>query len=95
MNEAELREWLGLTPADLRVYIGAAAIVAMYFVRSLVADTVLAVIAIASTLAACPIGMQRDEELSDFTNIVKRIAYPMCVVAAAFFVWLNFARWNS
>ena len=77
------------------VYVGAAAIVAMYFVVSVMVDGVLALIAVASTVAACPIGMRHDENLSDFTNRIRRAAYPLCVVGALFFIAVNYMVWNT
>jgi len=78
----ELREWLGLTLADLLVYLGTAAVLAMYFVKDSTLDALLAMSAIALTLAACPLGMKRDPQVSDFTNSVKSWAYPICVLVA-------------
>jgi len=43
MANRELREWLGITFADLLVYVGAAAIVAMFFVSNPTVDVALAV----------------------------------------------------
>jgi hypothetical protein len=91
----ELREWFGLTPADALVYLGAAAIICMYFVQSPLADGALSLVALAATIGACPIGMRRDEKVSDLTNQVKKFAYPACVVLALAFIFVNFAAWNS
>jgi hypothetical protein len=79
----ELREWLGLTPADLLVYLAAAAVVALFFVSDPTADALLAVAGVGLALAACPLGMTRDPLVSDFTNGVKLVSYPACVLMAA------------
>ena len=91
----ELREWFGLAPADGLVYLGAAAIICMYFVQSPLIDGVLSAIALAATIGACPIGMRRDEAVSNATNQVKRFAYPACVLLALVFIVINYAAWNS
>ena len=76
----ELREWLGLTPADLIVSVAVIALVAMYFVSDPVVDVVLAAIGLLLTVAACPVGMKRDPELSSFTNTAKLVSYPIFVL---------------
>ena len=80
MANRELREWLGLTLADLIVYLGTAAIVAMFFVNDATVDMVLAGVGVVLAIAACPLGMKRDPEVSGFTNLVKIVAYPACVL---------------
>lgn len=95
MNRSELREWLGITPADGLVYIASAAIVAMYFAQSAWVDGVLGTIALAGTVAACPLGMKSNPALSAFTNRLKRVAYPICVAVAVLFIWVNYAVWNA
>ena len=82
MSNRELREWLGITFADLLVYLAVAAIAAMFFVTNPTTDIVLAVVGIALSIAACPFGMKRDPEVSRFTNGVKMVAYPGCVILA-------------
>ena len=94
MANRELREWLGLTLADLLVYLAVAAVVAMYFVKDATVDIVLAGIGFAFAVAACPLGMKRDPEVSGFTNVVKLVAYPVCVLLvvgaiAAHYAWFS------
>ncbi len=76
----ELREWLGLTFADLLVYLAIAALATMFFVKDEAADAALAIAAAALSLASCPFGMKRDPEFSALTNTIKRISYPLFVV---------------
>lgn len=91
---SELREWLGLTAADLLVYLAAAAIGGMYYVSNPAGDIALAVAGVVLSLLACPLGMKRDPEVSDFTNFVKKVAYPGCVLLAiaaiaAHYLWFK------
>lgn len=94
MSNRELFEWLGITFADLLVYLGAAAIAAMFFVKNPIADVVLAALGVAFCVAACPFGMKRSPEVSSVTNAVKLVAYPACVLLAVgaivvHYVWFN------
>lgn len=82
MAHAEMREWLGITWADLLIYIAAAAVGGMFFVRDPNAVIALAVVGIAFALLACPLGMKRNPELSRATNAVKLVTYPAAVVLA-------------
>jgi hypothetical protein len=91
----ELLEWLGITSADLLVYLSAAAVTAMFFVRDQIADAVLAAVGVLLAVAACPIGMKRDPRVSDFTNGIKAWAYPACVILAIGAVIVHYARFND
>ena len=93
-NNRELREWLGLTPADLLVYLAFAAVGAMFFVHDATIDIVLAVVGVVLALAACPLGMPRDPAVSEATNAIKLVSYPACVILAVgaiavHYVWFN------
>lgn len=83
MNDRELREWLGLTVADLLVYAALGMIAAMFFLTNPIADAALAAMGFLLSVAACPLGMKRNPEFSDATNLVKLISYPLCVVLVA------------
>jgi len=94
MTNRELREWLGITLADLLVYLAVAAVVAMFFVSNPMAEVVLAVLGVVLAVAACPIGMKRDPDVSNFTNSVKLASYPVCVllvIGAIVIHYLQFA----
>jgi signal peptidase I len=80
MNE-ELREWLGLKPADLLVYVAIGAIIAMYFLPAPI-NLIFGIAAVLLALAACPIGMKSSPALSRFTSGAKKVAYPAFVVLA-------------
>jgi hypothetical protein len=76
----ELREWLGLTFADLLVYIALALAVAMLFFDNIVLNSVLGALAICISIASCPLGMKRDPEFSPLTNFAKLVSYPFFVL---------------
>lgn len=80
--KSELREWLGLTWADMLVSLAIVAIVAMFYVKDATADAILAVAGVVLALAACPLGMKRDPGVSQFTNAFKFAAYPVYVLLA-------------
>jgi hypothetical protein len=91
----ELLEWLGITLADLFVYLATAAIVAMFFVFHSTASILLAILGVAFALLACPPGMKRDPEVSNFTNAAKLVAYPVCVLFAVAAVVVRFTWFNG
>jgi hypothetical protein len=75
-----LQEWLGLTFADLLVYLGVAAIVGMYLVPNTTAQIALGALGLGLAIAACPFGMKADPAVSKFTNLVKLLSYPFVVL---------------
>lgn len=94
MNE-ELKEWLGIKPADFVVYAAAAMVVGMYFNKNLVLDVILSVVAVSLCVLSCAMGMRPEQGLSAFLNFVKRVAYPGCLIAVLVCIYLNFTRWNA
>lgn len=93
-DNRELMEWLGLTPADLLVYLSLGALVPMFFTRDATLDALCALAALALAVAACPIGMKRDPKVSAFTNAVKYWSYPVWLLLAvgtiaAHYVWFQ------
>jgi hypothetical protein len=91
----ELKEWLGIKPADFVVYAAGAAIVWMYFSRNTALDVVLSVVAVALCVLACFIGMRPDPRLSALANAAKRVGYPACLLATLGCIYLNFTSWNA
>ena len=94
MSNREVLEWLGITVADVFVYLAAAAVAAMFFVSDATTDVVLAVFGVACSIVACPLGMKRNPEFSGFTNMMKLISYPLYVLFAlggvvVHFVWFD------
>jgi hypothetical protein len=90
----ELREWLGITLADLFVYLALAAVAAMFFVSNRSADVCLAALGVALGVVGCVLGMKRDPEVSDFTNGVKLISYPACVLLIVGAIAYHYIRFN-
>jgi hypothetical protein len=95
MSNRELREWLGITFADLLVYLAAIAIIAMFLVKNSTLDMVFAGAAVALTIAACVRGMKRDPELSNLTNALKLVSYPIGVVFAVVAIVVHYAWFNQ
>jgi hypothetical protein len=95
MDNRELREWLGITAADLFVYLATAAIVVMFFVFHSTASILRAALGVAFAILACPFGMKRDPEVSEFTNAAKLVAYPVCVLFAIAAVVVRFTWFNG
>ncbi len=91
----ELKEWLGIKPADFLVYAAAGAIVGMYFTKNVTLDVILSVAAVVFGGLSCFIGMRQDARLAATTNFLKRVTYPAYLVVALVFVYLNFSRWNA
>ena len=81
LNE-ETREWLGLRLADLLAYLAVTAIIAMYFIDLPALEITLAVVALSLLLAACVLGMKSSPNVSRFTNVYKKLSYPMAFVMA-------------
>jgi hypothetical protein len=88
MNNREWREWLGLTWADLCVYLPLGACGGLFVSSDNTADTLLSVAAIGLVLVSCRLGMPSDPELSELTNLLKVLAYPavLCFVAVVVLV---------
>jgi hypothetical protein len=94
MWQRELREWLGITLADLLVSLAAVAVAAMFFVSDPAADIALTATGVALALAACQLGMRPDPNVSGFTNAVKLVAYPLYVLLAVGAIVVHYA-WFS
>lgn len=94
MNNEELREWIGLKPADLLVYAAIAALVGMLFSVWRMLDIGLAVLAVGCCIAACALGMKADPRLSRLTNLTKKLTYPAFLIGALVFVFLFFFVWQ-
>ncbi len=90
----ELREWLGIAPADFPIYLAILCLVIAYFVRDISSDIVLIVGAIVACIVSCFIGMKKDPKVSGFTNGVKLISYPTCLLGCIILSMVNFVFWN-
>lgn len=90
VRNRELAEWLGLTYADMLVNFSFGAVVVMFFVQHAGFDVLLALAAIALALVACPVGMKRDPQVSNFTNTVKRVSYPSYVLLVVLLISFHY-----
>lgn len=86
----ELKEWLGIAPADFPVYAAAICVAAIFFTNNFPLELVLSVLAVTCSIAACFIGMKKDPQVSALTNAIKLLAYPFCLALATFLIALNF-----
>lgn len=93
-SKAELREWLGLTWADLLVYLSIGAVVTMFFVRHATLDAVLAVLGVVLSVIACPLGMKRNPKLPDYANVIKQWSYIPLVIAVLIAIAVHYAFFN-
>jgi hypothetical protein len=89
----EAMEWLGLTRADLLVYLAVVALFAMLPVTDPAADAALAGTALLATAASCRLGMRRDPTFSAVTNAVKLVFYPTCLATFAAAIVLHYTLW--
>ena len=67
----------------------------VYYTADVLWDVVLSTGAMLLCIAACVFGMRRDANVSDSTNLVKKVSYPLVLLIAASLVALNFTMWNS
>jgi len=91
----ELKEWLGIKPADFLVYAGLGSVVWMYYTKNVALDGILSVVAVATCGLSCFIGVRPDARLSPTTNFLKRVSYPAWLVLALICIFLNFTKWNA
>jgi len=64
IDNREWREWLGLTWADLCVYLAFGCLAALFIVEDSRADTLLSFTAVGLVLGSCRLGMPSDPEFS-------------------------------
>ena len=98
IHNREWREWLGLTWADLCVYLALGCLVALFIVEDSHADTLLSFAAVGLALWSCRLGMPSDPEYSELTNLFKVLAYPAVLVLVllvigvhALLIWKGYA----
>ena len=94
MKKNELREWLGIAPADLPVWGAMISLGVMYLVKSFTVDIVLSMLAVGLAIFSCFMGMQYDKRVSKRINLIKKISYPLCVALCLVLTYLNFTWWN-
>lgn len=90
----DLREWMGVAPADFPVYFAVICVVLAYSISDFALDAILISLAIIACVVSCFIGMKRDEKVSGFTNAMKLASYPICLFACVILGVVNFVFWN-
>jgi hypothetical protein len=90
-NYDELREWLGVAPADIPCWFSIFALVGMFVIDNDAADVTLAIIAVAAASLAWGIALRTKPNVSAFTNVVRMVSYPanllITFAAIAFHYW--------
>lgn len=81
---------MGLTRADLCVYVAFAALAAMFVVRSTAVDMALALVAIVLAITACYWGMKSDPDFEDITNLFKAVSYPTALLFVAVVIAVHY-----
>lgn len=89
-KQRELREWMGMTRADLCVYLAFVSLAAMFVVRNTTIDIVLSLATIMLAVAACYWGMKSDPEFEDITNLFKAIFYPAALLFVALVIAVHY-----
>ena len=92
--KAEHKEWLGIAPADWPVYLAMALLVIMYKLDSLSVNVGLAFVAVGLAIWSCVIGMKTDSNVSTLTNIIKKVAYPCCLLLAIGAIYIRFTKYG-
>lgn len=90
----ELREWLGLAPADGLVALAGLAVVGMRLIKNAYVDAFWAAAIVVLCVEACRVGMRPSAELSRLTNAAKSVFYPATLALGVLTIILNFALWN-
>ena len=74
--DEELKEWLGITKADIILYLAFALAIAGCLLKNIMIFTILFILSIILGIYSAKLGMPRKKEVSNFTNIVKKLSYP-------------------
>lgn len=90
----EAKEWVGIKPADLVIYLAFLLVIPVFFLRNAVLDTVLLSVGLLLCLVSCWIGMKPHPELSRTTNRAKLLSYPVCTLLFLYLGYLNFTAWQ-
>jgi len=90
-TQRELREWMGMTRADMCVYVAFVSLAAMFVVQNTTIDMVLSLSAILLAVAACFLGMKSDPEFEDITNLFKAVAYPAALLVVVLVIAIHYA----
>ena len=90
----EVKEWLGIKPADFVIYTAFLLMVPVYFSRNQFVDAACISIGLLLCFASCWLGMKPHPELSRLNNAVKLLAYPACTLLFLYLGYKNYAYWQ-
>ena len=90
----EMREQLGLAPADFPIYVAMGGAAALFFVRNLPLELLISVCCLGLSVFSCVLGMKINPDFSRLTNGLKIIGYPVGLLVVVVFIALNFLSWN-
>lgn len=72
----ELQEWLGLTKADILIYIATALVFVIWIIQVKIIQWGLILAVITLCFFSTKLGIEPSQKVSKFTNVVKLISYP-------------------
>ena len=88
------KEWLGIKPADLVIYLAFATLIPAIIVKSAIFDVVILSVGVILCFISCKLGMKRNPKLGKINNAIKLIAYPGTTVFFLYLCYLNFTKWQ-
>ena len=94
-NYDELREWLGVAPADIPCYFSILALVGMFVIDNDAADVTLTIIAVAAATLAWVIALRTKPNVSAFTNVVRIVSYPANLVFTVAVIAFHYWYWRG
>ncbi|MEA2007445.1 MAG: hypothetical protein U9O20_04795 [Patescibacteria group bacterium] len=78
----ELKEWLGITKADGLIYLTYILAIGGFFIGNIFLVSLLYVVAIISGIYSIKYGSPKNNEISKFTNAIKKYIYHVCLFIA-------------
>lgn len=72
----EVQEWLGITKADILIYLAAGLVFATWVIQIKVVQWLLTIIVAVLCFYSTKLGMKRSPKISKFTNTLKFVGYP-------------------
>jgi hypothetical protein len=84
------KEWLGLRPADLAIYLAFIFLVPVYYFSNFAVDVFFVILGGLCCLISCWLGMTPNPDLGTINNSIKLAAYPACTLVFVYVVYLNF-----
>ncbi len=97
-TKAELIEWFGVAKADWILYIAFILIVVGCFLNNLSLILILFLGGVVLGIYSIVIGTKKNKDLSDLTNLIKKISYPLgmliliIMIVAKFLFFFNIIK---